>query len=68
MTTLERAYTGLLAGMLAVAWPASAQVPSHRPGTICFTPQFWCHARYVGPVGAACSCRKPNGWVSGRLG
>ena len=48
--------------------PAAAQVPPHHPGTICFTPQFWCWAPYAGPVGAVCSCPTPRGWVSGRLG
>ena len=48
-----------------LAW---AQVPLHPPGSVCFTPQFWCWAPYAGPVGAVCSCPTPSGWVSGRLG
>jgi len=47
---------------------AFAQVPPHQPGTICFTPQFWCWAPQPGPPGAPCSCPSPYGWVPGRLG
>lgn len=47
---------------------AFAQVPPHRPGSICFTPQFWCWANPPGPPGAACTCRTPFGPVQGTLG
>jgi len=47
---------------------AGAQVPPHTPGTICFTPKFWCWAQTPGPPGKSCACRTPNGWVPGRLG
>jgi hypothetical protein len=47
---------------------AGAQVPSHRPGTICFTPQFWCWANPPGPPGAVCYCPSQYGRVQGRLG
>jgi len=45
-----------------------AQVPPHRPGTICFTPQFWCSAQPPGPVGSPCACPTPYGWVAGYRG
>lgn len=47
---------------------ASAQVPPHPPGTICFTPQFWCWSPQPAAPGSACSCPSPYGWVAGRLG
>lgn len=42
-----------------------AQVPQHYPGTICFTPQFWCYAQPPGPPGTACVCLTPYGPVGG---
>lgn len=56
-----------------IAWacltrPALAQVPPHAPGTICFTPTFWCWAYPPGPPGYPCSCYSPGGWVGGVLG
>jgi hypothetical protein len=54
---------GLL--VLPAAW---AQVPPHVPGTICFTPQFWCWVPTPGQAGAPCSCPSPYGWVRGQLG
>ena len=47
---------------------AMAQVPPHVPGTICFTPSFWCWAQPPGPPGLPCSCQGPSGPVSGVLG
>ena len=47
---------------------AIAQVPPHAPGTICFTPNFWCWANPPGPPGAPCGCLSPNGYVPGELG
>ena len=47
---------------------AIAQVPPHQPGTICFTPQFWCWANPPGPPGGNCACPSPYGWIGGRLG
>jgi hypothetical protein len=55
----------LLAGL---AGPAAAQIPAHTPGTICFTPNFWCWAPEPGPPGSACACPTQNGWVEGKLG
>lgn len=54
--------------VLASVELASAQVPPHTPGTICFTPQFWCWAPVPGPPGAPCACPVPNGSVQGQLG
>lgn len=52
--------------------PASAQVPPvppHQPGTVCFTPTFWCWAPRFGPPGGQCACPAPQGyWVPGFLG
>lgn len=48
--------------------PAIAQVPSHPPGTICFTPNFWCWAQPPGPPGARCFCPSPYGFAQGVLG
>lgn len=47
---------------------AFAQVPAHVPGTICFTPQFWCWAQPPGPPGYPCGCPTPYGYVTGFLG
>ncbi len=47
---------------------ANAQVPPHAPGTICFTPQFWCWAQQPGPVGGFCGCYTSWGFVPGALG
>lgn len=47
---------------------ASAQVPPHAPGTICFTPSFWCWAQQPGPVGAFCGCYTSSGFTPGVLG
>ncbi len=58
----------LVAEMLLCAPAALAQVPPHDPGTICFTPNFWCWANPPGRPGNACSCPSPYGAVRGRLG
>jgi hypothetical protein len=55
----------------SAAWlgrDALAQVPTHRPGTVCFTPTFWCWANPPGPPGAVCYCPSPRGPVPGKLG
>jgi hypothetical protein len=56
--------------LLATVVPgaAVAQVPPHAPGTVCFTPSFWCWASPPGPPGGACWCPSPYGWIAGRLG
>jgi hypothetical protein len=48
--------------------PAGAQVPPHRPGTICFTPTFWCWSTNAGIPGQSCWCPSPWGAVQGTLG
>lgn len=47
-----------LAALAAAAGPgaALAQVPPHTPGTICFTPDFWCWAPVPGIPGEPCEC------------
>ena len=57
----------VLAVLLSGAWPASAQIPRHTPGTICATPKFWCWARYPGPPGTKCACSSQAGWQQGVL-
>lgn len=54
--------------LCTTALPALPQVPPHAPGTICFTPSFWCWAVQPGPPGGACACPSPYGWVRGTLG
>lgn len=46
---------------------AMAQVPPHRPGTICFTPKFWCWATPPGQPGTRCICASPYGPIAGTL-
>jgi len=58
----------LVAEMLLHAPMALAQVPPHDPGTICFTPKFWCWADPPGQPGSPCTCPSPYGPVEGRLG
>lgn len=58
----------LLFAILASYRLAAAQVPEHAPGTICFTPTFWCWAQQPGPVGAFCGCYTSTGFVQGNLG
>jgi hypothetical protein len=53
---------------MLVALDAFAQVPAHTPGSICFTPKFWCWARPPGAPKAACTCPTPYGPVRGTLG
>jgi hypothetical protein len=55
----------LVAGLIG---PSAAQVPPHTPGTICFTPNFWCWAPEPGPPGRDCACPTQTGWVGGKLG
>lgn len=45
-----------------------AQPPPHAPGTVCYTPQFWCWAQPAGQLGSSCACPTPYGWVSGVRG
>lgn len=54
--------------VIALTHSALAQVPPHQPGTICFTPTFWCWANPPGPPGFPCGCPGPYGFVAGVLG
>jgi hypothetical protein len=47
---------------------AHAQVPPHVPGTVCYTPNFWCWANPPGPPGTPCVCQAPTGYYGGILG
>ena len=53
---------------MVYAAPSIPQVPPHYPGTICFTPYFWCQLPGALPVGAPCYCNGPYGPVNGRAG
>ena len=55
------------AGTMAVAL-AQVQVPAHPPGTICFTPSFWCWAEPPAAPGTPCACRTARGPVAGTRG
>ncbi len=66
--TLLRTAAALLGpGLLLGALTASAQLPPHKPGTICVTPKLWCWANPPGQPGARCWCATPYGNVEGRL-
>jgi hypothetical protein len=54
-------------GTAAVAL-AQVQVPAHPPGTICFTPTFWCWAEPPAAPGTPCVCRTNRGPVAGSRG
>lgn len=58
----------IIAALVAGAEVAAQSVPRHAPGTICFTPQFWCFAQPPGPVGTRCACPTPYGLVAGFRG
>jgi hypothetical protein len=58
----------LLVTAAFLAPEAIAQVPKHPPGSICFTPKFWCWASPTGKAGNPCSCPTPYGPVRGTLG
>jgi len=69
MKTLRALVALLLAARMLLDAPlAIAQVPPHQPGTICFTPSFWCWANPPGLPGGPCSCPSPYGPVNGVLG
>jgi len=53
--------------MLSIG-PAAAQVPPHQPGTICFTPQFWCWLQWPLVPGQVCFCPTPYGPIRGIAG
>jgi hypothetical protein len=58
----------VLIAALAMQTPSDAQVPPHQPGTICFTPNFWCWMQYPGIPGRPCFCPSPWGPVPGYIG
>ncbi len=49
-------------------WASSSAQPVHEPGSICFTPEFWCWAEPPGPPGYGCFCQTVDGPVQGVLG
>ena len=67
LTTRGLLFCLLVLLVFAFAPHVQAQ-PAHAPGTICYTPQFWCWAPQAGPPGAPCACPTPYGWVYGTLG
>jgi hypothetical protein len=55
-------------GVALAVGSATAQVPPHYPGTLCFTPYFWCPAQPPGPPGTPCICPSPVGLIPGTRG
>lgn len=53
--------SAFLPALILLATAAAAQIPPHRPGDICITPQGWCWANPPGPPGSPCSCGGPQG-------
>jgi hypothetical protein len=49
--------------MVVASFRADAQVPPHRPGTICFTAYTWCWLNPPKGTGEGCTCPKPGGGV-----
>ena len=69
MNSLRRAVTcAVLLAMDLVQSGAQAQVPPHQPGTICFTPSFWCWMQRPGIPGQTCLCATQWGQVRGVIG
>jgi hypothetical protein len=54
--------------LFAICATGDAQVPPHSPGTICFTPNFWCWMGQPGYPGSVCYCQSPYGLVRGIVG
>jgi len=66
---LGRAFrTAALLLAVSLLQSAIAQVPPHVPGTVCFTPQFWCWMAQPGYPGTPCFCPSPYGYVQGVTG
>lgn len=59
---------GAVALLTMVATTAMAQVPVHQPGTICYTPNFWCWLNPPQPPGTQCVCASPYGPYTGTAG
>jgi len=58
----------LFLACLCMTATASAQIPPHPPGTVCFTPYTWCFLPQTLPVGAPCGCSTTSGVALGRAG
>lgn len=58
----------IITALAASLSTAQAQVPPHQPGTICFTPRFWCWLLYPQYPGSPCACQSPYGLVAGVAG
>lgn len=54
-------FLGFLTAIGFTAIAALAQVPPHTPGSICFTPDFWCWIDPPGQPGMACYCYDTSG-------
>ncbi len=54
--------------LIATCANGDAQVPPHPPGTVCYTPQFWCWMQQPGYPGTPCYCPSPYGLVRGVVG
>lgn len=63
---MSRRILGLV--LIAVCASGDAQVPPHPPGTVCYTPQFWCWMMQPGYPGTPCYCPSPYGLVRGVVG
>jgi hypothetical protein len=69
LSTLARwLAAGAVAAVALSAPPGAAGVPNHPPGTVCYTPKFWCYAKPPGPPGSPCACVTPTGPVGGVRG
>jgi hypothetical protein len=68
--SISRKFLRRLLGLLLIVTCAvgDAQVPPHPPGTVCYTPQFWCWMQQPGYPGTACFCPSPYGLVRGTVG
>jgi hypothetical protein len=55
-------------GRWVVAEISAGGVPKHVPGTICFTPSFWCWAEFPAAAGGTCHCWTQAQMVNGILG
>jgi len=66
---MKFALCAIASGLIAAFLPAAiAQVPPHRPGTICFTAYAWCWLDPAQQVGTPCTCRTSRGVVNGQAG
>jgi len=58
----------VIGGFLGPHSVMAQAAPPHAPGTVCFTPKFWCWAQPPGSSGSSCACPTPYGWVPGVRG